>query len=174
MLSVTSRALPHGSGARRLKYGLFKGAALKGEGMCLNDRVANDRTPGFTLIEAMIVVGIIAIVVALAYPSYIDQVRKARRADAESSLLAAAQLLERCFTRLNTYDVAAGCPDPTGASQDGYYTIALDEDASGATTYKLIATPQGDQASDPCGAYTLDHLGNKEPLPDSNRCWGSS
>lgn len=142
--------------------------------MPVNARVAIGRIPGFTLIEAMIVVGILAIVVALAYPTYIDQVRKARRADAESSLLAAAQLLERCFTRLNTYAVAAGCPDPTGASQDGYYQITLDEDTSGATTYTLVATPQGDQASDPCGIYSLDHLGNKMPAPDSNRCWGSS
>ena len=129
---------------------------------------------GFTLIEAMIVVGIIAIVVALAYPAYIEQVRKARRADAEASLLAAAQTLERCFTRINTYTVGEGfCPDPAGASQDGYYTIEVDA-SSGATTYLLRAVAQGDQDNDPCGDYTLDHLGNKTPTPDGRRCWGSS
>lgn len=134
---------------------------------------------GFTLIEAMIVVGIIATTVALAYPAYLDSVRKARRADAESSLLAAAQILERCFTRLNAYTIddgegGGGCTDPTGPSQDGYYEITLDDDESGATTYTLIATPVGDQVNDPCGEYTLDHLGNKSPLPDGDRCWGVS
>lgn len=126
--------------------------------------------PGFTLIEAMIVAGILAIVVALAYPMYIEQVRKARRADAEASLLAAAQILERCFTRLNAYN-ADGCPDPAGASDDGYYAITV---ARTATTYTLIATAQGDQGKDPCGNYSLDHLGNKTPVPDGKRCWGSA
>ncbi len=125
---------------------------------------------GFTLIELMFVVTILAIVVALAYPAYIEQVRKARRADAESGLLDAAQLLERCFTRLNAYN-AAGCPNPEGNSPDGYYAITVNRTA---TTYTLTATPQGDQAKDACGDYSLDHLGNKTPLPDGNRCWGTS
>jgi type IV pilus assembly protein PilE len=118
----------------------------------------------------MIVVGIIAIVVALAYPTYIDSVRKARRADAESSLLAAAQVLERCFTRFNAYN-AVDCPDVPTASDDGYYTIAIVRDA---TSYHLTAAPVGDQDNDPCKPYTLDHLGNKGPAPSGDRCWGSS
>lgn len=127
---------------------------------------------GFTLIEAMVVVGIIAIVVALAYPAYLDSVRKARRADAESSLLAAAQILERCFTRLNSYS-AEDCPDPTGESQDGFYAITFEEDPT-PTTYTLVATALGDQDNDPCPIFKLDHLGNKFPAPDPRRCWGVS
>lgn len=118
----------------------------------------------------MVVLAILAIVVALAYPSYVEQVRKTRRADAEASLLAAAQILERCFTRLNAYN-ADGCPDPAGASDDGYYQITVARDA---TTYTLTAAPQGDQVNDPCGTFTLDYLGNKTPVPDSKRCWGVS
>ena len=129
------------------------------------------RMAGFTLIELMFVVAIVAILLALAYPSYVDQVRKARRADATSSLMDRAQSLERCFTRLSTY---VGCPDPTGATDDGFYTIAFGEDEPTATTYSLIATPAGDQVNDPCGAFSVDFLGNKLPIPDGNRCWGSS
>jgi len=125
---------------------------------------------GFTLIEAMIVVVILGILIALAYPTYIDQVRKARRADAESSLLAAAQILERCFTRLNAYN-ADDCPDPAGDSDEGYFAITAELTA---TTYTLTATAQGDQATDPCPVYTLDHLGNKTPGPGPYRCWGNS
>ncbi|MDX1554594.1 MAG: type IV pilin protein [Xanthomonadales bacterium] len=119
----------------------------------------------------MFVVGLLAIVVALAYPAYIDQIRKARRADAESALLDAAQFLERCFTRFNAYN-AAGCPDPDGEdTPDGFYTF---ETNITATTYSLTVSPNGDQLKDPCGAYSIDHLGNKTPPPDSKRCWGSS
>lgn len=123
---------------------------------------------GFTLIETVIVLVILAVLVSIAYPAYVDQVRKSRRADAESSLLQSAQLLERCFTRFNTYNHAS-CPDPSGASADGYYQISVVREEF---TYTLTATPQADQAKDDCGTYTIDHLGNKTPVPDSNRCWG--
>lgn len=124
---------------------------------------------GFTLIELMFVVAIVAILLALAYPSYVDQVRKARRADATSTLMDRAQSLERCFSRLSTYD--AGCPNPAGASDEGFYTITV---ARTATTYTLTATATGDQVNDPCGVFTVDYLGNKTPVPGGNRCWGSS
>ena len=68
---------------------------------------------GVTLIELMVVVVIIGILVAIAYPGYQSQLQKTRRADGKTALLNAAQRLERCFTRYNTYadadcDVAAG------------------------------------------------------------------
>ncbi|MDX1554599.1 MAG: type IV pilin protein [Xanthomonadales bacterium] len=125
---------------------------------------------GFTLIEAMIVAGIIAVIVALAYPTYIDQIRKARRADAESALLDAAQLLERCFTRFNVYN-HDNCPDVDGDTPDGFYTITS---TINAADYTLTASAQGDQTKDVCGDYTLDHLGNKTPVADGKRCWGVS
>ena len=114
---------------------------------------------GFTLIEAMFVVAIVATLVALAMPTYLDQIRKARRADAESSLLQAAEILDRCFARLNAYN-AVGCPNPVGASQDGYYQISLVRDA---TSYTITAAPQADQSFDTCGSYSIDNLGNRTP-----------
>lgn len=132
------------------------------------NRVSSDK--GFTLIEAMFVAVILATLVALAIPTYMDQVRKARRADAESSLLQAAQTLERCFTRFNAYN-ADGCPNPAGASMDGFYQISLQRNA---TTYTITAAPQADQSLDACGDYSLDHLGNRTPEANGNRCWGAS
>jgi type IV pilus assembly protein PilE len=125
---------------------------------------------GFTLIELMTTLAILAIVLALAYPAYVDSVRKSRRADATASLMDRAQSLERCFTRFNAYNDAS-CPDPAGVSNEGFYTISI---ARTTTTYTLTAAPAGDQANDACGSFTVDHLGNKSPLPGSNRCWGSS
>ena len=125
---------------------------------------------GFTLIEMMIVIAILAVIVALAYPAYTEQVRKARRADAVNTLMSTAQYLERCFTRFNAYNDAS-CASPAGDSIDNYYAITV---ARTATTFTLTATPQGDQANDPCGTLTLDYLGNKTPAPGSNRCWAQS
>ena len=131
------------------------------------------RPNGFTLIELMIVVVILAIIAAIAYPAYTNQVQKTRRADATTALLGAAQQLERCFTRFNSYRVEDGCPNLTGLTERRYYNIDLPVRTT--TTFTLRATPQAPQDRDTvCGVYTLDHRGNRTPLPSVDRCWGSS
>lgn len=123
---------------------------------------------GFTLIELMIVIAILAILTAIAVPIYTNQVEKTRRADAVSSLMATAQELERCFTRTSTYQ---GCVSSPTDSEDGYYEITI---TATATTYDLTAAPQGSQTGDDCGSFTLDHLGNKgDGGGTGDRCWGS-
>ncbi|MFO7902267.1 MAG: type IV pilin protein [Pirellulaceae bacterium] len=137
-------------------------------------------TRGFTLIELMITIAILAIIVGIAIPAYNGQVEKSRRADAIAGLLQAAQQMERCFTRTNTY---LNCSIPE-TSPDGHYAIDDTNDTDGdatrtATTYTLEANPTGDNASgaqesDNCGTFTLDHLGIKgADGADSDRCWGS-
>jgi type IV pilus assembly protein PilE len=58
---------------------------------------------GFTLIELLITVAIVAILAAIAYPSYEEQLQKGRRNECKSALLESMQQQERVFTQINTY-----------------------------------------------------------------------
>lgn len=128
------------------------------------------KAKGFTLIELMITIAILAIIAAIAVPAYNNQVEKTRRADAVSGLTSTAQQLERCFTRTNSY---AGCLDPlTFNSDDEFYQIVV-APTGGGTGYNLTATAQGVQAGEACSPFTLDHLGNRGAASTSDRCWGS-
>jgi type IV pilus assembly protein PilE len=139
---------------------------------------------GFTLIELMVVVAIIGIIAAIAYPSYTESMRKSRRADAEGSLLLLANGLERFFTVNNSYcdtatvnglvaaantcgvagtlDTGIPLPAISGIPNNptAFYEISISA-MPDATTYTLQATPVGAQAADRCGNLTLTSVGVK-------------
>lgn len=133
------------------------------------------RYKAFTLTELMITVAIIGILAAIAYPSYLDQVRKSRRADGKSALLQAAQWMERFYTENNRYNQdragnAIVLP-LTQAPIEGttkYYNISLSNNCTGAATvtantFTLSACPisTSDQINDKCGTLTLTNTGAK-------------
>jgi len=119
---------------------------------------------GFTLIELMVTVAILAVLAAIAVPNYSEHVRKSRRADAKVALAQTAQRLERCYVDNNTFvhDAvnAPGCPQ-THTTSDGYYNITVVADA---TTYSLTAQPtsKGGQDQDThCHQLILSSDGSK-------------
>ena len=145
----------------------------------------NSAHRGFTLIELMIVVMIIAILAGVGYPSYREFVRRSARSEAKTALLENAQFMEQNFTTANRYDKDSAGEDIDDADlpvpqspKDGAakYTISVvvDEDTPG--TYLLKATPVagGPAADDKCGTFTLNNTGQKE-LEDSTanvaECW---
>lgn len=122
------------------------------------------KSAGFTLIELMIVVAIVGIIAAVAYPAYQDQVRKAKRSDGQAKILDAMARQERYFSENNTYTVTmtnlgyAADPVP---SDEGHYNID-GVACTGKTIAQcviLTADAQGSQADD--GDLTLDSTNTK-------------
>jgi type IV pilus assembly protein PilE len=123
---------------------------------------------GFTLIELIVAIAIVAILAAIAIPAYTSHVQKSRRADAKAELSLLAQAMERCYTAQNRYDHAS-CPQPGDIGRDTErYRIRVS--AVTATTFSLTAAPTGGQTSDACGTLGLDQTGAAFPS-SPNYCW---
>lgn len=123
------------------------------------------RNAGFTLVELMIAVAILAIVAAVAIPIYTQYSQRTYRAEAQADLMTCAQALERYAAQNFTYDGAALADicDPRSADQ-GRYAFAL---ATAGDQYTLTATPIGAMAG--TGDLTLDSAGNR--TWDGNPSW---
>jgi len=112
---------------------------------------------GFSLVELMVVVAIIGILAAIAYPSYTDYLIKARRTAAVTCLQQNAQFMERYYTTNLSY---AGAPNPQLCDPDlnGFYNISF-SGTPAQKTFTIQAVPTARQADGACGTLTINHQG---------------
>lgn len=123
---------------------------------------------GFTLIEVMIVVGIIGLLSAVAYPSYTSYIQRSHRAEARNFLQTVAQRLEQNYTLSGSYNAnqAGGAIDDTFIANSGFaavpptgqrrYNISFVAGSPTAGRYVLQAVPAGPQSNDTCGTLLLN------------------
>ena len=120
------------------------------------------RMTGFTLVELMIVVVIVGILMAVAYPAYQNSTQKGRRTDGIAKLNEVMQAQERWFVQNQTYvtDLTnLGYPNAASVtSEEGFYVISAAGCGTGITECVILTgTAQGGQAAD--GNLTLNSRG---------------
>lgn len=125
---------------------------------------------GFTLIELLVTLVIVAILTAIALPSYQSYIMKARRADAKEALASLQLAQEKWRGNHDTYTNLLSDLNISATSTAGYYTIALTAGKSTGTTYEATATAVagGPQAQDTCGVLTVTPTGFTGDVV----CWG--
>lgn len=126
---------------------------------------------GFSLIELMITLAIVAIIATVAYPTYLNQVRKARRVEGKSLLLEVQGKQERFFTENNSYALnlsALGYGANNVVTEDGWYSVSSAPTGCAAgpampcSGFTLAAAPQNDQLNDTdCGSLGINNFGQK-------------
>lgn len=134
---------------------------------------------GFTLLELMIVVVVIAILASFAVSNYSRYAMRTRRADAKEMLMRIAAAEERHYTSFNKY--TKNLKDDLGFSSDtpptekGYYTIKIADVDASALKYTLSAEPVagGAQGKDACKTLSLASSGTKDKTGDESngKCW---
>lgn len=125
---------------------------------------------GFTLIELMVVVAIIAILAAIVLPNYSKYIAAAHRTEAQAAMLDLAQYLERQYNASFNYPASDNIPSSlkAPANVSTYYAISVTVDDA-KQTYIIEAEPTAQQNDSQCGTLTLNEQGVKSPT--TSGCW---
>jgi type IV pilus assembly protein PilE len=128
------------------------------------------RSGGFTLLELLVVMTVIAILASVAIPTYQQSVMRSRRTDARVAMNALATRLERCLTQFGAYDADECDIESPTDSPEGFYQVSVVRDAA---AYTLTAEPQGAQADDTaCGTLSMTSTGLRAATGETpDRCW---
>ena len=122
------------------------------------------RARGFSLVELMVVVVIMGILAAIAYPAYTKHVARGNRAAAEAYLMDLAQAEAQYFADSHAYtstvaDLHVTMPDVVAAK----YTIQIDAPATTPPTFTISATPIASTIQAGDGTLTIDNAGQRTP-----------
>ncbi|MCH8538988.1 MAG: type IV pilin protein [Alkalimonas sp.] len=119
------------------------------------------REQGFTLIELMVVVAILGILAAIAYPSYLEHVNTGRRTDAQRLMLEQVNTLERAYSRLGEY------PETLAIPSHAHYQLSYQRTTP--TDFVLTATPHHQDSR--CGSLTINQFGVRTAATGHASCW---
>lgn len=119
---------------------------------------------GFTLVEIMIVIAVIGILSAIAFPSYQDYLIKGRRAAAQSHLMEIAQQQQQYLLDARAYAAdltTLNLTTPTDIST--YYQISVTASEGPPPSFTITATPVSGSAQASDVTLSIDNTGNKLP-----------
>ena len=139
----------------------------------------NDKTSkqsGFNLIELMIVVAIMGVIAAIAFPSYTNYIRRSQRSDATAALLRIQTQQEKFFLSNNRYAATLASLNIT-TTENGWYTVALTSVTAGryrATATAINGQPQYKDTD--CRFYQINERGaktaeNASAADNTEECW---
>lgn len=95
---------------------------------------------GFTLVEMLITLAVLAILAALAWPTYQSAVQKGRRADGMAALAQLMQRQERWRSEHTSYQATLATLGMNSTSPDGHYTLSVVDNSVSANGYTIRAT----------------------------------
>ena len=140
---------------------------------------------GFTLVETLVVIAIIAMLASIGFPQYTTYMTRTKRATAKSFMLIVADRQEQFF--LDNKQYAGGmsdlgyADDAVALDNNGIVTITtnpariylVDLSNTSATTFTINAAPELVQANQDtlCGTLTLSHTGQRDQTGAGTRCW---
>lgn len=134
-------------------------------------RTFANRMRGVTLMELMIVVVVIGILTAIAYPNYREFAARAKRTEAKALLLEIASNQERFYLNANRFGSLAelGYTDPL-TTDSGSYTVTIP--LNDASNFVITASyNDSGREYDRCSSFTIDGRGNKTSVGSIGNCW---
>ena len=146
---------------------------------------------GFTLIELLVAVTIVGVLLALAIPGYSSYIARSLRADARTTLLQAAQFMQRFYAANDSFketrstppvDVATEMPavlKQSPANGTAVYQVTVTAATEDAYTLTMAPIAGGRMAADKCGSFVINSLGRASNQKDGtelstderNSCW---
>ena len=130
----------------------------------------NKKNKGFTLIELMIVVVIMGVIAAIAYPLYIDYVLSSRRAVAAKALTELSTRMQRQWQNASphVYPSAISAVGMASTTDGNHYSLQIASASTTSYTIQAVAIGSSPQANDTgCTTMTLSATGQKSPA----KCW---
>lgn len=137
--------------------------------ICVISAPPTSRASGFTLIELMIAVAVIAVLARIAFPSYMEYVKRGHRSSAQSLMLDLANreqqylLDNRSFLGGGASAVTTLLPSGVPPEVSSYYTMTITATAGPPPTFEVKATPNAGTVMAGEAAFTLDQDGTKLP-----------